>query len=148
VWNDPQNLDPKFTRVRVRHQVLPLLEETLGGGVAEALARTADQLREDASVLDALAQSAYVVAAKVSATEIELSIDALETEMPAVQKRVIKLAIEAVGGMTTSHHLREVSELINDWHGQKELTLAGVRVVRMGRALKFKTTKTLKPGAC
>ncbi len=148
VWNDPQNLDPKFTRVRIRHQVLPLLEETLGGGVAEALARTADQLREDAAVLDALAQSACVVAATVAATSIELSVDALEAEMPAVQKRVIKLAIEKVGGIATSHHLREVSELVTDWHGQKELTLAGVRVERMGRALKFKTTKTLKPGAC
>ena len=148
VWHDPQNLDPKFTRVRVRHQVLPLLEETLGGGVAQALARTADQLREDAAALDALAQSAFAAAATVGATAIELSVPALEAEMPAVQKRIIKLAIEQVGGMATNHHLREVSDLITDWHGQKELTLAGVRVVRMGRSLKFKTTKTLKTGAC
>jgi tRNA(Ile)-lysidine synthase len=41
-----------------------------------------------------------------------------------------------------------VNELIDDWHGQKELTLPGVRVVRKSEQLEMKTTKTLKPGAC
>ncbi|MDI4659410.1 tRNA lysidine(34) synthetase, partial [Xanthobacter autotrophicus] len=40
-WNDPHNTDPAFTRVRLRREVLPLLEDVLGGGVAEGLARTA-----------------------------------------------------------------------------------------------------------
>ncbi len=55
VWDDPHNVDPRFTRVRLRHEVLPLLEDVLAGGVAEALARTAIQLREDADALDAVA---------------------------------------------------------------------------------------------
>ena len=54
-WDDPHNVDPRFTRVRLRHEVLPLLEDVLAGGVAEALARTAAQLREDADALDAVA---------------------------------------------------------------------------------------------
>jgi tRNA(Ile)-lysidine synthase len=54
-WDDPHNVDPKFTRVRLRREVLPLLEEVLSGGVAEALARTAVQLREDCEALDTLA---------------------------------------------------------------------------------------------
>ncbi len=148
VWHDPQNLDPKFTRVRVRHEILPLLEQALGAGVHEALARTADQLREDSLALDALASSSYLAASRVGATSLELDIAQLEELVPAVQKRVIKLAIEQVGGIATSHHLHEVLELVTNWHGQKELTLAGVRVVRTGQALAFKSTKTLKPGAC
>ncbi|MGW4634245.1 tRNA lysidine(34) synthetase TilS [Nocardia sp. NPDC004415] len=55
-WDDPHNTDPGYTRVRVRTEVLPLLEDVLGGGVARALARTAEQLREDGTVLDALAE--------------------------------------------------------------------------------------------
>src|SRR5579862_3041691 len=43
-WQDPHNPDYRFARARVRHQALPALEEALGPGVAEALARTADQL--------------------------------------------------------------------------------------------------------
>src|SRR3569833_1338938 len=55
VWDDPWNVDPAYTRVRLRREVLPLLEEVLGGGVAPALARTAAQLREDLDALDSLA---------------------------------------------------------------------------------------------
>ena len=56
-WDDPHNADPAFARARVRHQALPALEEALGPGVAEALARTAGQLRADADALDELAAS-------------------------------------------------------------------------------------------
>ncbi len=55
VWDDPHNADPRFTRVRLRHEVLPLLEDVLSGGVAEALARTAEQLRDDVDALEAIA---------------------------------------------------------------------------------------------
>jgi len=54
-WQDPHNRDLRFARARVRHQALPALEAALGPGVAEALARTASQLRADAECLDELA---------------------------------------------------------------------------------------------
>src|SRR6266851_3155153 len=54
-WQDPHNRDFRFARARVRHQALPALEAALGPGVAEALARTASQLRADAECLDDLA---------------------------------------------------------------------------------------------
>jgi tRNA(Ile)-lysidine synthase len=52
------NADASFTRVRAR-RALADLERDLGPGVAAALARTADQLREDADLLDALADDAF-----------------------------------------------------------------------------------------
>ncbi|GAA5007287.1 tRNA lysidine(34) synthetase TilS [Actinopolymorpha pittospori] len=58
-WADPHNSDPSYARSRVRQQVLPLLERELGPGVAAALARTADLLRDDADALDAWADRAY-----------------------------------------------------------------------------------------
>ena len=57
-WQDPHNTDRRFTRVRLRDEVLPLLEDVLGGGVAEALARTATALREDTELIDAIAAEA------------------------------------------------------------------------------------------
>jgi tRNA(Ile)-lysidine synthase len=45
-------------------------------------------------------------------------------------------------------HIDAVCELVSNWHGQKELTLPGVRVVRQDGVLVFKSSKTLKPGAC
>ena len=72
VWDDPHNLDPRFTRVRLRHEVLPLLEDVLAGGVAEALARTAAQLREDADALDAVAARLLADARRPPADEEEV----------------------------------------------------------------------------
>jgi tRNA(Ile)-lysidine synthase len=57
-WRDPHNTDPRYTRVRLRSEVLPLLDDVLGGGVAEALARTAGALRADTDTLDELADRA------------------------------------------------------------------------------------------
>lgn len=51
---DEMNADERFARVRVRRQLLPLVE-TFNPRAVEALARTAELLREDASTLEALA---------------------------------------------------------------------------------------------
>ena len=58
-WADPHNTDPSYQRVRLRQEVLPLLEEVLQGGVAEALARTADLVRDDLDALDAAAAALH-----------------------------------------------------------------------------------------
>ncbi|WP_124344046.1 tRNA lysidine(34) synthetase TilS, partial [Cellulomonas algicola] len=64
-WHDPTNAgaaDDAPLRSRVRERVLPLLERELGPGVADALARTAEQLREDADTLDTLATTLLTTA--------------------------------------------------------------------------------------
>ena len=57
-WVDPSNADTSLLRNRVRHEVLPLLEDALGPGLSEALARTATLARRDADHLDAEAAEA------------------------------------------------------------------------------------------
>ncbi|WP_349827182.1 tRNA lysidine(34) synthetase TilS [Brevibacterium litoralis] len=52
VWDDPMNDDPTYARVRVRNTVLPTLEAELGPGIAQALARTADQAAADSVYLE------------------------------------------------------------------------------------------------
>lgn len=58
VWDDPHNIDPAYTRSRLRHEGLPALEKALGKGVVEALARTAQLSRDDADALDTWAAEA------------------------------------------------------------------------------------------
>ena len=57
--DDPMNDDPSFRRVRVRRDVLPLLEEVAGRDLVPVLARQADILREESAFLDELAESAW-----------------------------------------------------------------------------------------
>jgi tRNA(Ile)-lysidine synthase len=50
---DPSNADPRFTRARVRHELLPLLER-IAPGAERTIAETARLLRDEADALDAL----------------------------------------------------------------------------------------------
>ena len=148
VWNDPHNSDERFTRVRVREQVLPILESELGPGIAESLARTADQLREDSYVLDELAEAAFQKTVTTSATSLTLNATSLNELKPAIRYRVIRMAGNALDAHFHRTHVLEIDRLVTNWHGQKPLTVPGVRVERTGENIVLKSTKTLKPGAC
>ncbi|MGZ6780090.1 MAG: tRNA lysidine(34) synthetase TilS, partial [Mycobacterium sp.] len=97
-WHDPHNVDRRYTRTRLRAEVLPLLEDILGGGVAEALARTATALREDTDMLDELAQSALAAAASGDG----LDTDRLAGLPEAIRRRVIRSWLLAGGASDLS----------------------------------------------
>jgi tRNA(Ile)-lysidine synthase len=109
VWDDPHNTDPRFTRVRLRHEVLPLLEDVLAGGVAEALARTARQLREDGDALDAVAADLLGRAHEPDAGLLLAPLDGV----PAALRRRVLRAWLATAGVTalTDEHLRAADVL-------------------------------------
>lgn len=137
-WDDPHNLDPAYARVRVRERVLPVLERELGPGVAEALARTAEQTREDADALDHFAEEQIEDLAEPSEAGLSLPVSALAANPPALRHRLIRLAVQAEFGRSLSRtHTLEVARLIDDWSGQGELHLPGVRVERRGARIHF-----------
>jgi tRNA(Ile)-lysidine synthase len=114
-WQDPHNTDPRYTRVRLRAEVLPLLEDVLAGGVAPALARTASALREDNDALDALA-AGYLAALR---TDDNLTVAGLEDLPAALRRRVIRGWLLSVGATAlTDVQLRAVDALVGDWRGQ------------------------------
>ena len=114
-WQDPHNSDRRFTRTRLRQEVLPLLEVVLGGGVAEALARTATALREDTELIDTLAAQ---VLPEVAAGP-GLHAQALAALPDVVRRRVIRGWLLA-GGATglTDKQIRGVDTLVTAWRGQ------------------------------
>ena len=138
-WDDPQNADPSYARVRVRDAVLPVLERELGPGVAEALARTAEQLREDDEALDGLAlEWALELVSQTEDGAVALDVRGLAADPPALRQRIIRLVVSTEFGVSLSRaHTLAVSRLITDWHGQKSVSLPGVRVVRQSGLLMF-----------
>jgi tRNA(Ile)-lysidine synthase len=114
-WQDPHNVDPRFTRPRLRAEVLPLLEDVLGGGVAEALARTAAALREDTDALDDQATRAS------AGMTVEDGLDTARlAELPAaIRRRVIRGWLLTSGASDlTDVQIRGVDRLVTDWRGQ------------------------------
>ena len=117
-WQDPHNEDFRFARARVRHQALPALEAALGPGVAEALARTAAQLRVDAECLDdlAFAESGQLDAGRLAALP------------QAIRARVLRDAAITAGcprGALTAGHVDRIDALVTAWRGQRWVDLPG-----------------------
>ena len=131
VWDDPWNTDPAYTRVRLRTEALPLLEEVLGGGVAPALARTADLLREDLDALDGWA-AAELARLAAEAGDGGLPARPLGPLPAAVRRRVLRGWLRAAGVPDLQAvHLRAVETLVTGWRGQGPIDLpGGARAVR------------------
>ncbi len=129
IWEDPHNNDQRFTRVRVRQNVLPVIEENLGPKITEALARSSDLLRDDADALDSFANEFFNHVDKLNLEVVDL-----ERLPKAIRTRVLRLAIYNAGspiGSLTADHIGSVESLVSDWHGQKEVSLPGnVKVFR------------------
>jgi len=102
-WHDPSNTDPVYARSRTRVEVLPLLEDKLGPGVAESLARTAAILQLDADYLEDVANDTFERLRQQTGEEISLTEAELRDLAPAVRFRVIAKAAAAVGGQQPSY---------------------------------------------
>ena len=105
----------------------------LGPGVAEALARTAEQLREDSEALDAFAEEVAEDLADHAEAGISLPVAALAANPPALRQRLIRYVVASEFGVSLSRaQTLEVARLVTDWHGQTALDLPGVSVVTTG----------------
>jgi tRNA(Ile)-lysidine synthase len=138
VWDDPHNVDRRFTRVRLRAEVLPLLEEVLAGGVAEALARTAAQLREDDAALNEWAALARAEATQPAPTGDQLDAKALAGCPAAVRRRVLRgWLLDAGVPELADPRLRSADDLLGRWRGQGGVALPGGLVLhrRHGRLM-------------
>ena len=136
-WDDPTNADPAHTRSRLR-AAMPLLERTLGPGLAEGLARTADLARQDADFIDEA-----TTRTGIDATQPELELTCLRDLPPPVRQRVLLAWLRQAGGdAVTRDHVRAVDSLLTDWHGQKSIPVPAAQVVRTPTHLRLRQAES------
>jgi tRNA(Ile)-lysidine synthase len=136
-WEDPQNTEDRFLRARVRSTVLPVLERELGPGVADALARTAEQLRADMELIDDLA------AAALDGARVDGGVDlaSLEPTSDAIRTRVVRAAAIEAGAIASELTRAHVLAVLAAGTG-KEIQLPGhVTAYWSGDVLLFKPTR-------
>ena len=130
-WSDPHNFNTDFTRVKVRREVIPYLEEHLDPGISRALVRTAALLRDDADALDQWAEG----------ESGDLDCDRLAALPRAIRTRIIRRAALAAGatpGQLTFEQVGAIDALICAWKGQGAVSLAGgVKVERISGRLSL-----------
>lgn len=134
-WQDPHNEDRTYLRVRAR-KLMPILEEEIGPGITDALARSAKLLRDDADALDGYANQFFE---KINPEDIE--INELIKLPRAVRSRVIRLAAYHLGapaGSLSADHIQPIEALITQWRGQGASSLpGGVKVERISGRLSL-----------
>lgn len=151
-WSDPHNEDPRFTRSRIRHRVLPVLEAELGPGVGAALARTAEMVRSDVEALDRIAQQWYdehrlgagtgsAAGSGSAGGGVAVEVAALAALDEAIRLRVLRLAALDAGcppGELFRVHVLGIDELVMAYRGQTRVELPGhVQATRSGNLLRL-----------
>lgn len=138
---DEMNQDEKFARVRIRKQLLPLME-SFNNRIVEALSRTATLLREDARLLTTEAEDLLEAASgynenfqEQSRTKVpSLNVNTLAAAPAAVRRRALRQWIlQGQGDLRRLEmvHLAAVDRLIQGSRGGRVVELPnGARVVR------------------
>lgn len=124
-WDDPMNTDPSFKRVRIRHELLPLLADIHGGDPVPALAAAAALARDDAAVLDAMPGS--ITCAELASMPI------------ALRRRSYMAMLRSAGCDAGFRQLQAIDALVTNWHGQGAVAVEGGQVLRAAGKLEVRT---------
>ncbi|MBZ0136748.1 MAG: tRNA lysidine(34) synthetase TilS [Planctomycetes bacterium] len=98
VFLDPSNADQKYTRNRVRHQLMPLLCNEFNPGAKRHLASLGQQAGELEEELNQLAGSFLdPPRERGSETVMQVSIEKLRAQGPLAQRYILRAALHAAG---------------------------------------------------
>jgi tRNA(Ile)-lysidine synthase len=132
---DPTNDQRRYTRNRIRLDLLPTLQRSYNPRLVQALCSTAQILADDEAALQELSRQHFISACLPSTSElIQLKIDALTCLSPSLQRRVLREALNGLMGnlqRVTATHIAAIRTLCQPGIGHKWLQLPqGVVVER------------------
>ncbi len=142
---DSSNQDLRFLRNRVRHQLLPFLQEHFEQGIKKSLRKTADSLAVDEDLLAQFTAEAEQNTVKLSleaevptGVEIQLFRRPFCRLHPALQRRVVERLLWKIGGRAGYDHILLVIQAADSGRTNSELHLGqGLRVGVFRDRLEF-----------
>lgn len=135
--SDEMNDDQRFARVKVRKQLLPLMQ-SFNNKIVEALSRTASQLREDGAVLfkdsDQLLKRASLANNETKTPVLDVKV--LSEAPPALRRRALRQWLSEARGSTRRLemvHLTAIERLLEARGSGRIVELPGGGRVRRNR---------------
>ncbi|HEU5401977.1 MAG TPA: tRNA lysidine(34) synthetase TilS [Terriglobales bacterium] len=129
---DATNADVAYTRNRIRHELLPLIERNYNPNVREVLAEVAEIARDEDAFWEAwiepLAQAAIESDGQVTTVRFEGE----AAKSLAVRRRLLRFAAERSGLQLDFHHAQQVLELLVKPKGTEVELPRGWRAQRVG----------------
>ncbi len=107
---DSSNSDTSYLRNRIRHQLLPLLEE-YNPAIRSCLAATASVLGDDEALLGELTAEAFAGSCRVEEWRIVCGVTALRALKPALRRRVLRQAFKQLTGTLAGVSLRHIDSI-------------------------------------
>ena len=123
--DDASNSDTVYLRNRIRHQLLPLLEE-YNPAIRACLAATASVLRGDEELLVELTEAAFAVACRVEDGGIVCSVAQLRTLNSALRRRVLRHAFRQLTGSldgVSQKHIDALCDMLDSDRPNSRLSL-------------------------
>ena len=111
---DESNMDRSYLRNRIRIDLIPHLKENYNPNIQDALNRTAEILQGESDFMDTIATTAFD-ACKIQANTIDRN--KLLNYHPAIQRRILRLAIIEQLGRATNLYYKHIETMMNLTNG-------------------------------
>jgi len=142
---DSSNADMRFVRNRVRHLLLPFLENHFDSGIRGSLRKTAETLAEDESLLEELTASALGDVLRFGEREdgcatgrVLLDRKKFAELSPALKRRTVEHLLWQLGCRASYQHITRIVEAAEHGRTGTEIHLSrGLRVGVQRRYLEF-----------
>jgi len=142
LWcEDATNRDLTLARNRVRRRLIPFLEREFSPAAVELIARAADLLRAEESLLSTMALGTYDWVARKGPDGVALQAASLESLPLPFRRRLVRLAIRDARGHLRGISARHVEAVLTLTHGPGAASLdlpGGLRASRRGGVLVFR----------
>jgi tRNA(Ile)-lysidine synthase len=109
---DWTNADISFTRNRVRHELLPLLERDYNPNIREVLGEAAEIARDEDAFWKALIEPLAAVAIQPDGRATTVRFEGKAAEALAVRRRLLRVGAERAGLQLDFHHGEQVLALL------------------------------------
>ena len=142
--SDSSNNDLRFLRNRIRHELLPLLEERYDPGIRQALLKTAANLSEDEDLLEHLLDQHWSEVVDIAWHDGSPGLAGLLKRIPfvalhsALQRRIAEKMLWQMGASSRYEHILSVVGAACTGRNGSELHLSrGLRVLVTPTHLEF-----------
>jgi tRNA(Ile)-lysidine synthase len=144
--DDPTNLDPRFARVRIREQVLPVLRD-LNPAAEQNLAATWDELAEESEALEALVAEALTEAG-AAAPITAVQADRIDRLPAALRRLALRALAERAAGRAVAlpkARAEEIWRLAREPEGGEVELGGGLRAVCEAGMIRFSPDPGVEP---
>lgn len=110
---DHTNYEANYTRNRIRLELIPYLKEHFNKKITDAIAQTADILREEDNYIQKKVQEAYEKICSETRDIVQIDLKEFIELEPAIKRRLIKKAIQAVKGHDLNIEFKHINYIMD-----------------------------------